>query len=431
MRGGQPRLTQASISSGSGAVTLGDTVGYIGPALFLDDGRDRLLSYEARTGRCWLGTVNLNQLQWAEVGNLPFTLGARLPGAWVGSFLPQLPGQISQHGILLYDTDRRDWWYGFLRRLEGTFGQLIWNFLGNTTGFGDLLDGRHLIRSGLFHPSPQDYFSSILFNYVVDGNWFHGTVTPQSLDWRLVANTRGFGDLLDGRHIIVQAFFPWPSASVQERILFNYAEDGNWWLLGLSEDQRQLHWRSVGNTRGFGNIVDGRHLLVAGDFGPPRSVLYPDILLMNFWVDGNWFVGDWTNDGRDMLYWPPPLANTGGFGNLLDSRHGFWVGRFGTVTSHDTLLMYSSSDGDWWRIEYYWSTGPYRARLNWQRLGNTRGFGNVFDGRHLFFTGQLIAPGKDEIMFNYLNDGHWFLGYLPIGPSRIEWRQLSEAIVQP
>jgi hypothetical protein len=193
--------------SGAGVVTAGNVTVYVGPAKFLSDNRDHLLSYETRTGRCWLGTVGFDTLEWLEVGRLPFQPGARLPGAWVGWFRNP-PGSISMQSLILYDADRRDWWYGFFHQPQSPLGgpEVVWKQLGNTAGFGDLLDGRHLIFCGRIDASYQD---SILFNYVADGNWFHGTGISDRLDWQLVGNTRGFGDLADSKHLFRQGYFPW------------------------------------------------------------------------------------------------------------------------------------------------------------------------------------------------------------------------------
>jgi hypothetical protein len=196
--------------------------------------------------------------------------------------------------------------------------------------------------------------------------------------------------------------------------------DGNWWLLKLSDDGQRLMWIRSGNSLGFGNLADGRHLLVVGDF----QGYYRDVLLMNYSVDGNWFLADWYNNAT-LQPWTL-VGNTRGFGNVVDGNHGFWVGRFGTV--RDSLLMHSGSDGDWWRAVY---DRAARA-LGWTHLDNTRArFGNLMDRQHLFFIGDLVEPYHDHVLFHYLQDGHWFLGYLPAGEDRMEWRWLQEVIVQP
>ncbi len=47
-------------------------------------------------------------------------------------------------------------------------------------------------------------------------------------------------------------------------VLFYYKGDGNWWM-GLSNGQT-LAWHGAGSSGGFGNLLDGVHHWLRGDF---------------------------------------------------------------------------------------------------------------------------------------------------------------------
>jgi len=87
----------------------------------------------------------------------------------------------------------------------------------------------------------------------------------------------GFGNLADGRPIWIGKF----SQSTLSQVLFYYPGDRNWWLATYSGSQ--LQWRLVGNTTGFGQVWDGRPFWI-GDFnGDGRT-----IVLFYFPGDRNW-----------------------------------------------------------------------------------------------------------------------------------------------
>jgi Fungalysin metallopeptidase (M36) len=95
-------------------------------------------------------------------------------------------------------------------------GQLLLTPVGNTKGFGDLGDGGHLAWVGDFTGSGK---KEILFNYVGDGNWWLGTLVGFQLSFQRVGNTKGFGDLSDGKHPGWIGNF---TGSGKTEILFNY-----------------------------------------------------------------------------------------------------------------------------------------------------------------------------------------------------------------
>src|SRR5215207_9688857 len=111
-------------------------------------------------------------------------------------------------------------------------------------GFGNLSDGNHPIWINDFS---GDGRSDVLFYYTGDRNWWLGTYDGSQLRWGLVGNTTGFGQIWDGRPFWIGDF----NGDGRADVLFYYGGDGNWWL--GSHDGSQLRWNLVSNTTGFGN----------------------------------------------------------------------------------------------------------------------------------------------------------------------------------
>src|SRR5207244_9175201 len=135
--------------------------------------------------------------------------------------------------------------------------------------------------------------AAILFNYCHDGKWWLGWIEGStsagfSLQWRNVGGTT-FGNLSDGNHLNLSGWFSYLKPT-SASLLFNYVNDGNWWLGWLEgSDPRQTNivWKNVGNTHGFGNLLDGRHYTLAADFNGDGR----DEVLFYYANDGNWWLG--------------------------------------------------------------------------------------------------------------------------------------------
>jgi hypothetical protein len=275
--------------------------------------------------------------------------------------------------------------------------------VGNTSGFGNLADGAHPSWTGNFTGSGN---TEILFNYVGDGNWWLGTVTAAAITFTKVGNTSGFGNLADGAHPSWTGDF---TGSGKTEILFNYIGDGNWWLGTITGNQ--LTWSNVGNTVGFGNLADGAHPSWIGDFiGSGRAQI-----LFNYVGDGNWWLGTIT---ANQLTWSN-VGNTVGFGNLADGAHPSWIGDF--IGSGQAQILFNYvGDGNWW-------LGTVAgAALSFANVGNTKGFGNLADGAHPSWTGDFIAAGKLQILFNYVGDGNWWLG--TFAGSVLGWTKVANTV---
>ena len=134
---------------------------------------------------------------------------------WVGRFEGG-----SADRLLYYSPARRVWYLG----RATAAGALTFSLVGDTSGFGDLDDGRPIWVGDFTGNGSAD----VLFYYPGDRNWWLGEVVNGQLGWSLVGNTTGFGQVADGRPIWVGDFTGNGSADV----LFYYPGDRNWWLGG-------------------------------------------------------------------------------------------------------------------------------------------------------------------------------------------------------
>ena len=110
--------------------------------------------------------------------------------------------------------------------------------------------------------------------------------------------------------------------------------------------------------------------------------------------DSNWWLRDFAGGSWQEM------DNTALLGNLNDGQHLFTIGDF-TGNSNEQVLFYDANDSSWWLGDF--------AGGGWHRVGNTAGFGNLNDGRHLFWTGNLSGKGNAQVLFYDVNDGNWWL----------------------
>jgi Papain family cysteine protease len=103
----------------------------------------------------------------------------------------------------------------------------------------------------------------------------------------------------------------------------------------------------------------------------------------------------------------------GVFGTRLPSRYRFrfFTGRF-EGTGRTDVLAHCAASSDWWL-----GRKP-GSQLQWSRCGNTRGFGNVDDGRP-FWTGNFSGVSQSEVLFYYPGDHNWWLGQVSSG--QLQW----------
>ena len=214
---------------------------------FSGSGRDEILFYFPGDGNWWLGSLSNGQLSWANTGN-----SADLPNLAVGG--PFWTGEFSRPDhtdIVFYSPADQNW---FLAQFSGA--SMAWNQVANTSNLGDIVTGRPFFTGKFSRPERTD----LLAYSPPDQNWLLGTFADTQLRWQQVGNTSGFGDVADGRPFWVGQF----SGRARDDILFYFPGDSNWWLGNFAE--LTLRWTQAANTRGLGDFTNGRRTWT-GRFG--------------------------------------------------------------------------------------------------------------------------------------------------------------------
>ena len=335
-----------------------------------------MLFYSPGDHNWWLASFSpAGAMTWRLVGNTA-GFGNLHDGRpiWIADF-----NGGGTEDVLFYYPGDHNWWLGTLP----PGGQLSWQHVGNTAGFGNVADGRPFWIEDFTGGGGKD----VLFYYPGDHNWWLGSISGGALTWQNVGNTVGFGNLADGRPIWIGYF----SNFTRPEVLFHVPRDGNWWLGSFSPGGASLTWRSAGNSAGFGNIWDGRPFWIEDFDADARSnVLFHDPR------DGSWWLGTFSTAGA--LTWRG-VGNTASMGAVWPNGR-FWTGFFRGVFKPD-LLYYDPTGGDW-RLGTL--TG---SQIAWQLVGNTVGFGNLHD--RPFWTGYFKGSGGFDALF-YAGDGNWWLG---------------------
>src|SRR5262249_52256735 len=185
---------------------------------------------------------------------------------WVGNF----DGQ-GGDDLLLYSPDDQNWWIG---RFDSS-GSLSWVQAGNTTGFGQVWDGRPFWVGNFDGQGGQD----MLFYSPADQNWWLGRFgSSGSLSWVQAGNTTGVGQVAQ-EPFWVGNF----DGQAGDDILFYYPGLQNW-ALGRFDGNGALSWTIAGNTAGFGQVWDGRPFWVGNfDGGVADRMLFYSPFDQNWW----------------------------------------------------------------------------------------------------------------------------------------------------
>jgi hypothetical protein len=283
---------------------------------------------------------------------------------------------------LMYYGGDGNWWMGLS---DGT--NLTWHNAGNTNSLGDFIDGKHSFYVGDFN---GDGKSDILVYNGTDGTFRLGTSDGTNLNWSIAANQPGFGNLLDGKHRMFVGDF---SGDGKADLLFYYSGDGHVWI-GVSSGTA-LTFHQASSTSGYGNLLDGAHLIYTGDYdGNGKSDL-----AFYYEGDGHWWIG--LSDGTNLSW--HQAAATSGFGNLIGDGHQILTGDYDGNGMTD-FLFYYSGDGSWWMGL---SDG---TNLNWHQADVLPGVGDLGDVRHRLFTGDYDGNGKSDVAYYDSDDGSWRIG---------------------
>ncbi len=352
---------------------------------FNGDGKQEILFYFPGDGNWWLGTFTGSAISWSFAGNTS-GFGNLADGRpiWAADF-----AGTGRTDILFYFPGDRNWWLGQF----GANNQLAWNLAGNTAGFGQVWDGRPFWIGNFTGDAKAD----VLFYFPGDRNWWLGSFVGNQLTWSLAGNTAGFGQVADGRPIWTADF----AGTGRTDVLFYFPGDKNWWL-GQFDANNKLVWSLAGNTAGFGQVWDGRPFRIADFTGDGKA----DVLFY-FPGDHNWWLGSFAGS---QLQWRL-AGNTAGFGNLADGRP-IWAADFAGTGKAD-VLFYFPGDRNWWLGQF-----DANHRLVWNLAGNTAGFGQVWDGRP-FWTADFNGGGKRDVLFYFPGDGNWWLG--SFAGNQLQW----------
>jgi hypothetical protein len=345
---------------------------------FNGDGKSDALMYYAGDSNWWMALSDGTKLTWHGAGN-----SAAAGNLTDGKHIIDTGDYTGDHkaDVLTYGVGDGTW------RLGVSDGNaLTWKDAGNTNNFGKLLDGKHRVFHGDFD---GDGKRDALFYYSTDGNWWMGLSDGTKLTWHGAGNTSGFGNLLDGSHLFQEGDY---NGDGKADLMF-FSSDGTWWL-GLS-DGNKLTWTNAGSTSGFGNLVEGSHRVVSGDFngdGKTDALFYYN-------GDGNWWLG--LSDGTKLTWklagnTPPPR-------NLIDWNHRLFVADY-TGDGKSDAMFYDAAAGGWWLGV---SDGN---KLTFAPAGSTAGLGNLVDPSRLLLGGDYNGDGKADGLFYYNGDGNWWLG---------------------
>ncbi len=197
---------------------------------FTGSGNREVLFYYPGDRNWWLGSFNNGSLTWNLAGNTA-GFGQVWDGRpfWVADFTGN-----GKADILFNFPGDKNWWLGSFNG-----GSLNWTFAGNTAGFGNVADGRPIWAADFTGTSRAD----ILFYFPGDRNWWLGQFGANGqISWNLAGNTSGFGQVWDGRPFWVADF----NGGGKSDVLFYFPGDGNWWLGSFGGNQ--LNWNFAGNT---------------------------------------------------------------------------------------------------------------------------------------------------------------------------------------
>jgi hypothetical protein len=347
---------------------------------FNGDGKTDSLFYYGGNGDWWMGLSDGTTLTWANAGNV-VGFGNLLDGAhelFTGDFNGD-----GKTDAAFYSSGDGNWWLG-----ASNGATLTWSKISTTTSFGNLLDGKHRVHVGDYDGDGKMDFS---VHSSADGSWSFGVSTGTSLTWTAAGSTGGFGNLLDGSHALYDGDF---DGDGKEDVLFFYNGDDNLWL-GRSNGTA-LSWSQVGNESGFGNLIDGGHRLLAGDFnGDHRTDL-----LFYYSGDQNWWLG--LSSGTGFTW--NTAANTTGAGDFRDWNHRLYTADVDGDGKLD-VVSYDAASGDW-------TVGHSSGQsLTWSGAGNTSGFGDLVDPTRLLWLGDYDGDGRSEPLFYYGGDGNWWMSH--------------------
>ena len=402
---------------GDGPIWIGD---------FDGNKKDELLVYSPIKHTWLIGkydNVGTNPINWSVVANTA-EFGNLADGRpiWIGDF----DGN-GRADVLIYSPGDSSWRLGRFSDSAAS-NQIEWSVVANTAEFGNLADGRP-IWIGDFDGNGR---ADVLIYSPGDSSWrlgrFSDSAASNQIEWSVVANTAEFGNLADGRPIWIGDF----DGNGRADVLIYSSGDSSWRLGRFSDSaaSNQIEWSVVANTAGFGNLADGRPIWI-GDFDGNTNTSNGASMLLytpsnhDLWLAlyeksvprarWNWWRGSYDKNNHIKL---SLVANTAEFGNLADGRP-IWIGDFDGNGRAD-VLIYSSGDSSW-RLGRF-NDSAASNQIEWSVVANTAGFGNLADGRPIWI-GDFDGNGRADVLIYSSGDSSWRLGRFSdsAASNQIEW----------
>jgi hypothetical protein len=352
---------------------------YVFPGDFNGDGKTDVAFYYSN-GDFWFGLSDGQKLTWSRAVNVA-GFGNLVDGGHA-FYIADFNGD-KKTDVLFYSTGDSNWWLG---TSSGT--ALSFALVGNTPNIGNVLDGKHSVRVGDYDGNGK---ADVAVYSNADGSWNIGLSNGTALTWSSAGATGGFGDLLDGAHAFYDGDF---DGDGKADVLFYYNGDQSLWL-GHSTGTA-LTWSTLGDTKGFGNIIDLGHRVLAGDFNGDHKT----DLLFYYAGDSNWWLGLSTGTG---FTWSQ-AANTATLGDLHDYNHRLYAVDVDGDGKVD-VVSYDAGSGN---LEVGLSNGQ---ALTWSAGGNASGYGDLVDPSRLLFFGDFDGSGKQAPLFYYSGDGNWWMSH--------------------
>jgi hypothetical protein len=277
-----------------------------------------------------------------------------------------------------------DEWVGLS---DGT--QLTWSKAGNISGFGNLLDGSHQLFTGDFNGDGE---TDLAFYYNGDDSVWLGTSSGTAFIWAQISTTT-LGNWLDGQHRVHVADYNGDGKADFSVYDNATGTNGTIWI-GLSTGT-SLTWSTAAAVGGFGNLLDGAHAFVDGDFDGDGK----EDLLFYYNGDGSLWLG--RSSGSTLTF--GQVGSTSGYGNIIDYNHDLLGGDFNGDGKTD-LAFYSAGDGS---LSFGLSTG---TAFTWGVASSTASSGNLIDLNHRLYTADVNGDGKLDVVSYDAASGAWSLG---------------------
>ncbi len=350
---------------------------------FASTASKQALVYDSAAGDWILGTPKDGQIAWANVAKS--SLGSLNDGAHVAR-MGHFTGS-DRDEVLVYASGDGSWSLGAFPKATDApaLGALTFTKVASAP-FANMADSQTAIGSGEFTGSGR---TEVLAYDVTKNTWWLARVNDAaaaahdgSMQWRPISGAK-IDNLNDGKHAVWFGDF---TESGQSEVLVYSAGDGNWWHGRVDSSGLTITLSQVGN-RQLGDLSDNDHSAWLGSFTSSTSKQ----LLVHSAADGKVRLVRMKTGALDVS----DVGSSMPLGRLKDANHVVRTGDF-TGTGRTEIVLYSNGDSNWWRGAFDGVT------LNWYLDGNSRGFGDLLDGKHTIlidaFREGVVGRAHDEML---------------------------------